>query len=85
MQKRDEEDAYSLEIPNTCDLVTRMDNCRSSTLGSHQNNVDHVRCRRHRVKLLEVVHRHLLFTFSLMDRKVNRKVRYTSQVCRKWT
>ncbi len=64
---------YSLEIANARDFVPRVDNGGSSALGPHQHNVDHVRCRGHRVQLLEVVHRHFALVFSPLDANENNK------------
>jgi hypothetical protein len=49
---------YSLERPNTGNLVTRVDHGWSSPLSPHEDDVNHLRCRRHSVHLFEVVDWH---------------------------
>jgi hypothetical protein len=47
-----------LEGANTSNLVARVDDGGSTTLGPHQDNINEIRCRWHRTHLLEVVDGH---------------------------
>jgi hypothetical protein len=49
---------YSLEGANPRNLVARVDDGGSTTLGPHQDNINEIRCRWHRTHLFEVVDGH---------------------------
>ncbi len=49
---------YSLECSDTGNLVARMNYSRGPSLSPHEDNVDKVRRRWHRVHLLEVIDGH---------------------------
>ena len=49
---------YSLECSDAGNLVARMNHRRCPSLSPHEDNVDKVRCRRHRVHLFKVVNGH---------------------------
>lgn len=47
-----------LETTDSSDFVPRVDDGWGFPLGSHQNDIDEIWCRRHRTHLFEVVDRH---------------------------
>jgi hypothetical protein len=49
---------YSLEGANPRNLVARVDDGGSTTLGPLQDNINEIRCRWHRTHLFEVVDGH---------------------------
>ena len=59
-QKYKYTDQNLLEGTDARDLVARMDHSGRFTLGSHQDNVDHIGCRRNRADALEIVDGHLV-------------------------
>jgi len=65
---------YSLKVSNTCNLIPRMNDGRCTTLGPHQNDINHVRCRWHRVQLLEIVYWHVYTSLSSSIGKTNKMV-----------
>ena len=48
----------SLERTDSCNFVSRVNDGRSSTLRSHENNINEIRCRRHWTHFLEVIDGH---------------------------
>lgn len=58
-----------LEGTNARDLVPRMDDCRRTTLGPHQHNVNEIGRRWHGAHLLKVVDRHGDFSIPIRRRQ----------------